>query len=642
MAQQEWIFHRELGVGRVIDRLDRRAVKARFSSETTTVDLKYRSLDARSLRVVSHLNRNDLQTLVEEDPLEAAARMLLERDPMSLDAAVSFLTKLGCSSDGATTWRNIVEKADLTEKVAVDVKENFLISPKSAEPEPEDTDDHLRTLLTSEDQQATDDAERTLLSRLEAGTLTETQRSILAIVRPTDDIPVDPGSVIRADAKLLGVVATVSGDLSLLVEIVLLASGIKAARRAADRITELDQETAPIVASRLGALVAGLEAADARLDKAETAAGLAVERLPLITTRPDPTILAQVIRIAAHRRLKPDANRPERFHERVDAGLAALDPADGSLEVLLRNWSGGEASPVVAIGNTLPLAAAGFRLRLLARVADSPLADGLATTEPWRGIDLHQMADLERAEDVNFLMLTTSESARRALRRIVGREVATLDANGLADLLTAPRLAALAEDAPMRLSLERLADALPQARRIRQLWLDGPMAAEIDRTTDVLNAERASSRQEINLVKRELAEAHDQLDKQKQRLAHAQEMARGAVTSGAKASGAQLRQSWLDAAKLATDVLAELRRRDHADGSCHDALAAAETLISTKGIRRIGTPGETRDFDPTFFRMLSGESADKVIVVDPAYVTDRFDDVTIVSYGVVRGHGEHT
>lgn len=637
MTPEQWILHRDEGIGWILERGERRSVTARFADGTKTVDGKFSYLDPASLRVLALQSPAELERLVTDDPADVAKRMLLERQPMPLNDAHDLLVKLGCPAAAAATWRDSVRAGAADGEAAFDAGSTALVPAVSPAPE-DDTDELIAAVLDGRDDGA---AETELRSRVVSGALDGGRASVIGMLFADLKLEINTAEVGEVDAKTLLALARIVTEAEVLLEIALSSNGVKAARKAAERIRELHLDVGSAVLRRLDALLDNLQEATADLERVESRAALTVERVALIFDKPPPVMLSKMFRLAAHRRLGfDDGSDPTRVHGRLDRALSSLKLAEGSLDRVLRNWAGHEAAAVVLVGNSLPLVSDGFRLGLLAAAANGPLAETLARDAAWRGVDLHLLASLERAKDAQIAVLVESPDARPALRRIVARAVSTLDGETLADLVSSPRLAAMADDQPLRLGMERLAERQPQIQRIRRLLAAGPLDAAAEDAASTLAEQRARHSKALAVAEATSDELHAALDSAEERLAHAEEMVRASIRESAAPTEAELRQTWLDAARLASDILAELHRFDASGRPGSEGLLAAEALVAAAGLRRVGDPGEVRAFDPALFRMLSGDPVDTVAVVEAAYVTERFDDVTVVRYGVVRARNE--
>ncbi|MDW3217093.1 MAG: hypothetical protein R8F63_00660 [Acidimicrobiales bacterium] len=627
----EWVFHKKTGVARVVERLPGRKLVVGNSSGRTTLERGYRYLDDRSLRVLSVTDQRALQRLVRESPAEIAERLLLDHSPMPLDQAVKFLGELGCSPGDVQQWSAALP--DALSPTGLVLEDGHIRLDDGAV-----SDEDFARLIEQVVTKDSAEDQVSLQALADEGRLSAPQAGVVALLLAAPVETATAEVILEFDQKVMQLVSSRMTSEAGLVAVLLRSNGVKAARVAAKRIAELGYDPDPAMTSYFGALLLSMGQQSPVSPEQWAEAERSISRLGLLAAPLSTDVSSLVIQIASLERTTEEPNKRRRkAHAAIDETLERLAlPAAAAQGLLRGEAAGARGALIVRVGSTLPLSPGGFRLKMLAWAATSPAGELVEPLDTWAGVSIAELSSLVHDDDPEFRELLTVGAARRGLSRHLNRQLYKSNARMLGDLLGAPQILELADPERVARALEGVLMSTTALARIH----DRLVSPAVNSVAD--DAARALSEREADAVIRE-EELAAEIERQAAELAQArarleatEQMLRADVGGATAATSAQLRQAWLDAARIAVDVAEEVRRFGEKSPAELRAAEASLGTLRAAGIRVEGGAGSEQEFDPELFRRLDDGTRDLVVVVEPAYVTDRFGDVTVVRYGSVR------
>jgi hypothetical protein len=622
----DWVYHRDTGVAQVVERLPGRKLVVGNAAGRTTLERGYRYLDEQSIRVLAATDSAALVDLLRDDPAEVSRRMLLERDSIPVEEAVAFLREVGCSESDASAWATALPGALAGSRLSVNegvlAHETETLSAST-----------FLDLLVEMDRSEANGARSELERLLGGGSLPPMQTAAASAILNPGSSPASPAELLNNDPNVLEMIARTLTSPEGLGALVLGSARVKAARIAAARIAELELDLEGFLVLHFDQLLHGGGDSDSDGSAGPSSPEQSVGRLTLLGEELSEEVSVRVLRLAAKGRTSEGQRA---VHRAIDKALTAVRlHSTGVSRVLRGDIAGVDASQAARVGATLPLESGGFRLAHAVAVSAAGAKEVLQELDFWAGISIAELAELSTSGDEEFAALLSSPDSRRGLSRRVDRELFSPSPDKVGALIGAPPVFVLADRDRVAAALHSMFSADEFSGILDRLV--APVVSEVSGRAEASRVEErdAAASREAGL-NAESDRLRSEVELLRSRLEAAEALLRTDASLGNSATEAQTRQAWLDAARVAVDIVDEVRRFGAAsdDGS---TLAAVLGLLRAAGITDKGEENAVMRFDPAVFRRLDQDQSEMVTVVEPAYVTDRFGDVTIVRYGSVRG-----
>lgn len=633
MTQGDWIFHRGLGVGRVIDRSSR-SVTAEFSAGRETVDSRFRTVTADSIRVQAHIDLTAVARRMEEDPASIAVAILEEQSPVAVEKLVPLLVDLGVSAPAAERWLDkIMESADDATSFIVGPHDGAsegslsLSLPASEEALP-DVDELLSRIASGE--LSKDDlasAHASLAAESSEGRLSSAQAAIAGLLGalPKQAALIRDLDIAAVDTAVLRAIVTMTDDLDVLEQVFFGCRRQAEAKAALRKLAKHKRPTSPSARSRLAGPLASMTSSGFEsVDEAELERVL--QRLALLPHEVIEDLAEPIANMAAESR--SDQRADGRIAGAADALLATIASRAPDLIGIARRHQAG-----AAIGSSLPLECGGFRLSYVAALVGEPVSTRLDAETVWAGVELEHLVQLAESGDALWRRVLEAEAPRRAIGRIVANAVQRGGLQTLARVLSVEGLFELLSEDQLRSALDRLLLADGQLQLIQRLISVEPVA-QLRAEQEKVKAEIATSHEAaLGALRSEVERLSEELAGQSRRMAFLQNELTRHTGDISEASTAQVRQAWIEAAQVAAEILAESAR---VGSSGQVSPAMVEGIARSHGVELLGQPGDVVVFDPLQHRMLVGDPVERVEVVEAPIVTSRFGHVTTLRYGLVR------
>jgi hypothetical protein len=289
---------------------------------------------------------------------------------------------------------------------------------------------------------------------------------------------------------------------------------------------------------------------------------------------------------------------------------------------------------------TLQLRPGGPRERLLRAVAASSSRQLLEDPLAWVNIDIGGLTTIASDPELCEAMLDDPTGGGLAQSRLVDF-LATSPASSILAFFEGapPVLRQLVPRAAAATALTRsLGEGGPAADLLRSLVEHGRRQAELEaqQTERGLRAELEA-----------MASRHAQSERRIAELEELFELARAEVRQ-LRLERHTLRPDDIERSRreglvALVDLIEEVRRyapRLPQPDDLRDLVSLLEQQAQARGLQRLDRPGRQVTFDPERHRMLAGDPAERVEVVEPAWGTVDGDRVTVVRYGRVRRANE--
>lgn len=645
----DWIRHRQFGVGRVVRR-DGASIFVDFQDGEQRVDRgMYRPVASDSLDVLSVVDPVALRERAAEAPGEIAVE-LLRAAPSGLTGAGlrSKLDRLGLDGDQIERWWLAAEAAlRARSDIRIDGEPStfqLLTGTDTDGPVAKEAEDLLSRLavkrLTREERKRVEEKLQSLASASDLPPFLLAAAQALGVpIGPAPSLnDTDPRAF---GAKLLTTLSERAGEGSagFLLTAVLNGRSREAAEAAAARLRDLlpPVQVALLVSERLNDAIAVLDnTPKSEIGDVAGRLGSIVRRAELPVTEQTPALVrAMILLDAASQRTDSAAREVVELRLAIGGlGEAISLSSESARQAIERLPDGVPDSSLARCLDSLPLRLAGARLGYLSGLAGSSRRSSAFRDEAWRGLDLASLAKIAH-EPVIEDLLATSAGRGLAERAIVAGFGRGRDA--LATLLRTPSLLDVLPDGVLSGILDRLAGSDAAVARIR----DRMAAPIIEAAQAAAVAREAVLTQQQEAIAAAASQARDdhaaQVDRLRDEVVNLEGRLRRNVSSAGDASFAQLRQARIDGLTVAAEVLAELERLAQTTPGIDDVLVRLEGVASTHGLRRPERRGDLVAFDPSRHRMLVGDPSPTVEVVESTWVTDIAGNITAIRYGLMRG-----
>lgn len=645
-AHEEWIRHRVFGVGRVIRR-EGRSLVAEFPDGEQVVDKMYRSVEPDSLDVLSVVDPGMLRTLIAEAPHEIALA-LLQATPLGLTGADvrRKLEQLGLDADDAQLWWLDAEPA-LRARTDIRVEGEpatfqLVGAAGASQAGPEEVEALLVRLASK---RLKSDGRKKLEEELRSIASTNDLPTSLLAAAQALGVPVGPAADLNdADpraygAKLLAALVDRAGadTAGFLIKAVLAGRSLEAAEVAASRVRALlpPAQITLLVSHRFGDDAARLDA-HPKSDIGESANRLAsiVNRAHLLVSEGTPVLLGSLILLdTAAQRTHSTAREVLELRlaigHLVDVIAITPEAVSKGIERLPEGVSDASLAHFLEV---LPLKSGNARLRYLTGLASSPRRRSAFRDEAWDGLDLSSLAAIVQ-EPVVQAFLGTEAGRAQAQRAIVAGF--TRGRRALATLLREPSLLDFVTDDVLSGLLGRLAASDAAVGRIQdRIAMPILQAAAADAAArEAAVIEEHAVRAASALRARDEQAAH--ADRLRDEVANLEQRLRRDASGAGEASAAQLRQARIDGLTVAAEVLAELERLTPTRSDGGDLMMRMERVATTHGLLQLDRRGDLVSFDPERHRMLAGEPASPVEVLESTWGVAIGGRVTAIRYGLV-------
>lgn len=610
---REWVMHGNHGLGWIVERLPARTLVIQTDEGEQTVTRGYRYLDSNSLEVLAATNKAAFRSQLDSHLLLADS-LLLGVESFELKRLPSVLRPLGVDPEQIESLVRQMETQLEGSKFCV---EDGVLTRRS------------ESLSDSEfGKQVASEGLDWLKSATDLTNAQETVRQAVIAEWSVDLLE----EVMGLSAVLQKVIASSSDSSDLLAALYLGANSTSISKAAVARLRSISDLPREAVQARLVHFEELLQR-EARWGREEwSAATVAVERLLGDQEWSSCDVLPIALRIAARERAPKRSKDLLKVHAKLDRVIEVSPHRDGDFEKVFDSVSPLLDWPSAALlGSSLDLVAGGFRAQWLTSIAKASPTIEAGVDGLFEGISVSDLRRLTADAADSAEGVLDSGCFSTALKGVATQALSRPSPAVVGDLLGLPTLSKL-------VSADRL------ARVVTEVWgatahgeavlteIGRPMVVAKGSELEAAMSELRSRFEAASAdAEKEIAAMHAHVEQAEGRLEAAEELLRLGSSEVRQASQGELRQRWLDGVQIAIEIVEEVRRGAEAgriDGAIHDRLRA---VLEANQVEVVGEVAEGREL----FRRggATGPVRDER-VVEPAYVTRRFGDVTVIREGM--------